>query len=91
MTTFTKDELMTKSVEELVEIILEMNMPREQKSHKKFDALAILKRGKPVSIMQIAEEMNISTKNVSSLLTYLRKDGHEIMTDHLGRKVLNKS
>ena len=62
--------------------------PRLQKSHKKFGALKILQESGPASIQEIADQMDISTKNVSSLLTYLRKDGYIVHTDHEGRKYL---
>ncbi|GAH12822.1 unnamed protein product, partial [marine sediment metagenome] len=32
--------------------------------------------------------LDISTKNVSSQLTYLRIDGHQVFTDPNGKKVL---
>lgn len=59
-----------------------------KKSNKKYDALEILKTSSPISILEIADKMNISTKNVSSLLTYLRTDGYVIHTDQHGRKFL---
>lgn len=94
MTTFnqemTAENLATLSKEELIAIIMELTAVKAQKSHKKFDALAILKEG-PATILEIANKMNISTKNVSSLLTYLRRDGITIYTDNVGRKFIPKS
>ena len=80
----TKAEL----IEQLRHTAAEAAKRRRQKSHKKFDALKILQDQGPIAIPDIAEQMEINTKNVSSLLTYLRKDGHQIHTDQEGRKYL---
>jgi biotin operon repressor len=54
---------------------------------RKDAVLAILKQG-PAGIQEIADAIDISTKNVSSQLSYLRKDGYIIHTDHEGRKYI---
>lgn len=54
---------------------------------RKDDVLAILQAG-PASILEIAEKLNINSKNVSSQLSYLRKDGYIIHTDEKSRKYL---
>ena len=54
---------------------------------RKDAVLAILKQG-PAGIQEIADQIEISTKNVSSQLSYLRKDGYIIHTDHEGRKYI---
>lgn len=54
---------------------------------RKTEVLDILRQG-PASILEIANMLNTSTKNVSSQLSYLRKDGYILHTDHLQRKIL---
>ena len=63
---------------------------------RKDQVLLVLKTAtKPLSIKQIAQEVSeqagktISTKNISSQLTYLKDDGHKIFKDEDGRKVLS--
>lgn len=51
------------------------------------DVLEALKSG-PMSILEIAEKLNITSKNVSSQLSYLRKEGYVIHTDEKQRKFL---
>ena len=43
-----------------------------------------------ISILEISERLNISNKNVSSILSYLRKDGIKLMTRSNGRKVIER-
>ena len=75
-------------IETLSQAISMLNERKEQRSNKKFVVLEILKRGHPVSILDISNELNISTKNVSSLLCYLRKDGINIHTNEKGEKYI---
>lgn len=57
---------------------------------RKQQVLSILQEAtRPMSIAQIASELKISTKNVSSQLTYLKSDGHSIISDSNGKKVLS--
>ena len=84
MDKMTKKEL----IEHLTQAITMLNERKEQRSNKKFLVLDILKRGTPISILDISNELNISTKNVSSLLCYLRKDGITIHTDGKGCKYI---
>ena len=58
------------------------------KDGRKSQVLALLKEYDSISILEIANKLSISTKNVSSQLTYLRSDGYKIFTDHNGRKLL---
>ncbi|MGL4668236.1 MAG: MarR family transcriptional regulator [Saezia sp.] len=58
------------------------------RSNKKFDVLDLLRNNEALSIAEIANQLNISSKNVSSLLTYLRKDEYIIHRDHTGRVYL---
>ena len=93
MKNFTKEELMA-IVEELEESLcyVETKLVSKKKLNtigRKQEVLKILQKG-AVSISAISSRLGISSKNVSSQLTYLRKDGYNIMTDSIGRKVLMK-
>ena len=55
---------------------------------RKQEVLQLLKDNKVISINDIAKKLQISCKNVSSQLTYLRTDGFNICTDNKGRKFL---
>ena len=90
----SKDELI-KSLEELVmdqtQIIAELQKKLETSKHgRKSQVLDVLREFSPISIMNIAQKLNISTKNVSSQLTYLRSDGYMIFTDNNGLKFLKE-
>lgn len=43
-----------------------------------------------ISIVEIGERLGMSNKNVSSILSYLRKDGMKLMTRSDGRKVIER-
>ena len=43
-----------------------------------------------ISIQEMADKLNTTNKNISSILTYLRKDGMKLMTRSDGRKVIEK-
>lgn len=58
------------------------------KSGRKDEVLKILSSGDKIMISDIAKELGISNKNVSSQLSYLRSDGYDICTDRNGRKFL---
>ena len=92
ITELNRDELKKMNKEQIIDILMEaidkLNERKDQKSNKKYLVLDILKRGEPISILDISNELNISTKNVSSLLSYLRKDGTTIHTDDKGRKYI---
>ena len=64
-----------------------LNAQVERGPGRKDDVLAILQEG-PAGILEIAEKLNINSKNVSSQLSYLRKDGYIIHTDEKSRKYL---
>jgi len=59
-----------------------------EKPGRKDEVLAILRRGKHVTVSQIAKEVGISERNVSSQMSYLRKDRWNIATDSRGAKFL---
>lgn len=58
------------------------------KKSRKDEIKEIMDRGKRVFVGDIAKELNITSRNVSSYLTYLRRDGMEIITDSKGRKFI---
>ena len=74
-------------------IILDLTQKLESSSKdgRKSQVLSLLREFTSISILEIASKLNISTKNVSSQLTYLRSDGHQIFTDPNGRKCLFES
>ena len=91
---YNQEQLNEMSQAELIEIILEMQQTKPKKSHRKYAVLELLQNG-PMTILDIANEMTkryeteISTKNVSSLLTYLRQqDNVKVHTDDKGRKYI---
>ena len=55
---------------------------------RKEEVLKILESVGHITVAAIATRIGITARNVSSQLTYLRKDGHAIATDSLGRKFL---
>jgi len=63
------------------------NRKTNQGPGRKEEVLTILER-EPTEIFDIAEELGISNKNVSSQLCYLKKDGYNIATNSKGQKFL---
>ena len=74
----------------LINSLIEENslLKMSSKEGRKSQVLEILVHQGPISIVKIAEQLEISTKNVSSQLTYLRSDGEKICTDHNGLKFI---
>ena len=85
----TKEELM-KMIEDQEAVILDLQLKLENTKNdgRKSQVLELLRSSGSLSILEIAKKLSISTKNVSSQLTYLRTDGYQIFTDPKGRKVL---
>ena len=86
----TKQELL-KELEDRDQLILDLQVKLENSknsSGRKTQVLELLRNSESLSILDIAAKLNISAKNVSSQLTYLRTDGYQIFTDPKGRKVL---
>jgi biotin operon repressor len=71
-------------------IILDLiqKLESSSKDGRKSQVLELLRKHSSISILELAEQLSISTKNVSSQLTYLRSDGYQIFTDPKGRKCL---
>ena len=82
---YEAEELKGMTKNDLVEIIMTQ---QKSGSGRKEEVLKVLQEQGPISILGIAELLNISTKNVSSQLTYLRKAGHSIATKSDGRKFI---
>ena len=61
-----------------------------EKTGRKDELRAILATGHRYSIAELAEKMSTSDKNVSSLLSYLRKEGLKICIDCEGRRFIEK-
>jgi len=97
MKKMTKEELMTKvkeleeyanDVEEVLACLEErLSNHKKIKPGRKQQVLDILKQG-PIHVGAIAKRLGISSRNVSSQLSYLRKDGYDIATSSTGKKML---
>ena len=86
----TKEE-MIETIENQQQQILDLQVKLENSTNgsgRKAQVLELLRKHKTISILDISNELTISTKNVSSQLTYLRSDGYAIFTDPNGRKML---
>jgi len=90
MKELTKVELV-EMIEEMEEVLmcLEERLCKTKKitTGRKEQVLAILQAG-PITVGGIATRLGISARNVSSQLTYLRKDGYDIATTSTGKKIL---
>ena len=85
-TKMTKEELIIKITE--LEAQIE-KMTKSKEVGRKGEVLEVLQTGR-FTIKELSVQLNISDKNVSSQLSYLRKDGWLIGTDSKGRKFLEK-
>ena len=94
-------EMMKMKKEELVEMVCEMEevlmmledkITRQKKvtTGRKEQVLKVLQQG-PITVGGIATRLGITARNVSSQLTYLRKDGHDIGTTSTGKKMIMPS
>jgi len=83
-------QAMNASLEDKDQVISELQLKLESSSKdgRKQQVLDLLRKYQSISILEISKILNISTKNVSSQLTYLRSDNYKIFTDHKGRKML---
>ena len=66
----------------------ELQAKSENKAGRKSEVLKYLQTHGHVRVRDIAISLGISERNVSSQMTYLRKDGHSIATDSRGYKFL---
>ena len=77
--------------DELVEMMLEMlGNKRKFKKGRKDEVLEIMLEGGSFSVGELAKLVGISDKNISSQLSYLRKDGYKIATRSNGKKYLEE-
>ena len=79
-------------INDLKQQILDLQVKLESRSNnskRKSQVLELLKSHESISILEISSKLDISTKNVSSQLTYLRQDGYSICTNSNGRKFLS--
>jgi biotin operon repressor len=79
----SKDELIAK-IEALESQIENMKNGKGRKA----EVLELLRTNEAITIVAMSERLGISTKNVSSQLTYLRQEGYNICTDVNGKKFL---
>ena len=75
---------------ELINSLIEENstLKSNSKHGRKQEVLDILIKYQPISILSISKKLDISTKNVSSLLSYLRSDNINICTNSNGLKFI---
>ena len=81
-----------KSEKELIELLNERDsliesLSKNRTSKRKQEVLELLKKN-PISIYDMSVELDITNKNVSSQLCYLKKDGYLICTNSSGCKFL---
>ncbi len=76
---------------EAVIMNLTQQLEASSKDGRKSQVLELLREHASISILSISQKLGISTKNVSSQLTYLRSDGYAIFTDPNGKKCLFES
>lgn len=75
-----RDSLITELHEQLI-------LNKNRTSKRKQEVLDLLKKN-PISIYDMSVELDITNKNVSSQLCYLKKDGYLICTNSSGCKFL---
>lgn len=93
LTDMTKAELIEAAIEYenlLLHLEEKISRVKVQPEGRKSQVLQILKTGH-VTVAAISTRIGISARNVSSQLSYLRKDGYAIATDSLGRKFLEST
>ncbi len=87
----TREQLNNMEKEELINLIEDLEQQIEllkNKKGRKAEVLKVIQEQGPISIVEIAKQIGISAKNVSSQLTYLRSDSYNICTDNKGRKFI---
>lgn len=84
-------ELSKMTKEELVALVETLQSQIEALKNgkgRKAEVLELLRTNDAITIVAMSERLGISTKNVSSQLTYLRQEGFNICTDVNGKKFL---
>ena len=75
----------------LKELSRELKISFGDEGGRKSEVRKLLEENKEgISILEISERLNISSKNVSSILSYLRKDGMRLGTRSDGRKYIEE-
>lgn len=85
-------EEMAKRIEELEKENAALRVRASGKGNvfgRKYEVLEVLAEGSK-SILEMSEELGIGSKNVSSQICYLKKEGWGIITDEEGRKMVTK-
>lgn len=86
-----KVDMMNYKKDELVDCMVEMlGNSRRFKKGRKDEVLEILNEGGSYGVGELAKMVGISDKNISSQLSYLRKDGYKIGTRSNGKKYLEE-
>jgi predicted transcriptional regulator len=88
MNEMSKDELcsLIKDLYDELDLLNEQMLLKN--SGRKKQVYDLLKSEGPLTIKDISKKLGISTKNVSSQLTYLRSDNINIFTDNNGKKFI---
>lgn len=81
-------ELVQQYEEALCYVDAKIGKGKKFRPGRKDEVLRVLKAEKRITVAKIAAAVGITARNVSSQLSYLRKDGYEIMTDSKGHKML---
>ncbi len=90
----SKDELISEIIEYdnlLLHLEDKICTVKVKPTGRKEQVLDIMKKSGHITVAAIATRLGITARNVSSQLTYLRKDGHAIATDSVGRKFLESA
>ena len=75
-------------MKETIERLTTKTTTKRNQTGRKDQVIELLKSS-PMTIKALATELNITAKNISSQLTYIRKDGeYDILTDKGGMKKL---
>ena len=85
------DQTEAKSLKEAIAQIAEyraiISAIEYQSSNRSTQVLNLLKQ-KPLTVSDIAQQLNTTNKNISSVLSALRKAGHRFSTDADNKKIL---
>ncbi len=93
-TKLTKEELQAKldSLEKqnsvLKKVIVKINNRKKPSNSKRKKEVLNLLKQKPISIYDMSRSLDITNKNISSQLCYLKKDGYKIATNSDGLKFI---
>jgi len=86
--TINVNELDSENKDELIKHMINVIYELSSSDGRKSQVEKILREQGPIHIKDIAQQLNITTKNVSSQLTYLRSDNIDICTNRKGQKFI---